>query len=102
MVALSAPTKPNIKSFRTDCCEGAADGKKRNTKGAYQITFGLASHESLPVIRDCGSPSAAWLLFSVLFRHSFLRLVMVNQSRQVENFHLDFYDEEVPTEYELS
>lgn len=27
---------------------------------------------------------------------------MVNQSRQVENYHLDFYDEEVPTKYELS
>jgi len=103
VVALSAPTKPNIKSFRIDCCECAADGKKNpKHKGAYQITFSLASHEPLPVIRDCGSPSAAWLLFSVLSSHFFLRLVMVNQSRQVENDHLDFYDEEVPTKYELS
>lgn len=100
-VALSAPTKPNIKSFRTGCCEGAADGENETLRAlvpmrAYQITFGSASHESLPVTRDCGSPSATLLLFSVLFQAFFpLRLVMVNQSRQVENYHLDFYDEEV-------
>lgn len=32
VVALSAPTKANIKSFRTDCCEGAADGKKETLR----------------------------------------------------------------------
>lgn len=76
MVALSAPTKPNIKSFRTGCCEGAADGENETLRAlvpmrAYLITFRLASHESLPVTRDCGSPSATLLLFSVLFQAFF-------------------------------
>lgn len=41
--------------------------------------------------------------FIIHFIQAFLlRVVMVNQSRQVENYHLGFYDEEVVTKYERS
>lgn len=41
--------------------------------------------------------------FIIHFIQAFLlRVVTVNQSRQVENYHLGFYDEEVATKYEQS
>ncbi len=43
------------------------------------------------------------MAFIIHFIQAFLLwVVMVNQSRQVENYHLGFYDEEVVTKYEQS